>query len=163
MPTFQVWKNGVKQEEFSSADANALQALIARWDFAVPADQPLPGDDVTLHGLVSKPELNGARAIVQPRETWPRSGRITVQPVGATSTMALKQDNMSVETSSATETITPGHHVVVDGLVSKPELNRKRGVVQPGGSNGRVNVLLSTSVTIAAKVTNLKTVRRVAA
>lgn len=160
MPTFQVWKGGVKQEEFSSADRDALGALISKWDFPKSATQPSPKDLVTMQGLVSKPELNGVEAVVQPRETWPANGRITILPkADAAATLAIKPDNMTIATNPDASPA-PGNHVIVDGLKSKPELNQKRGVVTAEGENGRVVVQLATSVSIAAKPSNLVVIRQ---
>lgn len=161
MPTFQVWKGGQKQEEFSSADRAALTALIGRWDFPASADDCIPGDVVILQGLVSKPELNGVDATVQPRETWPANGRISVLPkVEQAAALALKPANIALQTLPDAVQVAPGSHVVVDGLQSKPELNRKRGVIVPGGENGRVIVQLASAVSIAAKPANLAMIRR---
>ena len=55
------------------------------------------GDQVVLSGLISKPALNGAIAVVQPRATWPHNGRIAVLLTPGTDGVAVPTDGVPTD------------------------------------------------------------------
>mmetsp|Transcript_21641 Transcript_21641/g.56457 ORF Transcript_21641/g.56457 Transcript_21641/m.56457 type:complete len:240 (+) Transcript_21641:184-903(+) len=161
-PTFQVWKAGAKVDEMTGADPNALGVLVRKWDYPLSATATTEGDAVLIDGLVSKPELNGKRAVVVTPAAAYTSGRVVVAPGGGADTLALKPERITLQTAPATEAAPPksGDHVVVDGLVSKPEFNGLRGVAADDAADGKVTVKLTSTSSIRVKLANLAVVAR---
>jgi len=88
MPTFQMFRHGTKVAEFSGADESRLRALLQAHG-GPPTTMPA-GMEVTIVGLMVKPELNGRVAKVAGFDG--AKARFSVQVDGET--FALKRDNL---------------------------------------------------------------------
>ena len=94
MPTFQLFRGGVKVAEFSGADEKRLRALL-RQHGAPPTSIP-QRTKVRVFGLKARPEVNGREGVVGSFDA--AKGRYAValkeSADAAAETLALKRDNL---------------------------------------------------------------------
>lgn len=90
MPTFQLFRHGLKVAEFTGADEMKLRSLLN--EHGIPPITMGPGAEVAIVGLKSKPELNGQCGKVVRFD--PSKGRYEVQLEGERDGLALKRDNL---------------------------------------------------------------------
>jgi hypothetical protein len=90
MPTFQLFRHGVKIDELTGADANRLRSLLLK--HGTPPVTLSPNSNVVARGIQSRPALNGMRGVVKGYD--PSRGRFLVLIEGEKETVALKRENL---------------------------------------------------------------------
>ena len=94
MPTFVLFRHGVKIEEFTGADEGKLRLRIAAHG-GPPTDIP-PGSRVVLMGIASRPELNGRSGAIVGYDAEKVRYTVQLEADGETQPQAisLKRDNL---------------------------------------------------------------------
>ena len=101
---------------------------------------------VRLHGIESKPELNGKTGTII---AWnPNTERYSIYVMAMSKAASLKPGNVILDEGTVGQ---------IFGLLSKPELNGKWGTIKEWDRNaGRYNVQLSEDKIIRVKVENIR-------
>jgi hypothetical protein len=101
---------------------------------------------VHLHGIESKPELNGKKGTII---AWnPSNERYSIYVMDVSQAVSLKPTNVILENGTVGQ---------IFGLMSKPELNGKWGTIKNcDKSAGRYDVQLSQDKIIRVKVENIR-------
>jgi len=101
---------------------------------------------VHLHGLASKPELNGKRGTII---AWnPNTQRYSIYVMDAAKAVSLKPNNVILENGTVGQ---------IFGLLSKPELNGQWGTIKECDQGaGRYKVQLSRDKIIRVKMENIR-------
>jgi hypothetical protein len=99
-----------------------------------------------LHGLESRPELNGLRGTII---AWdPNKERYNVYVMQTSKAMSLKPSNVVLENGTVGQ---------IQGLQSKPELNGKWGTIKDfNSSTGRYDVQTSADSILRLKLDNIR-------
>lgn len=113
---------------------------------SVKASNILQHVHVKVHGIASKPELNGQRGTVI---AWnPASERYSIHVMNLQKVISLKPTNVVLEAGTVGQVV---------GLASKPELNGKWGTVKAWiRDTNKYDLQLSASKIIRIKVENLR-------
>jgi hypothetical protein len=100
---------------------------------------------VTLHGIESRPELNGQKGTIL---AWdPRKQRYNVYIISTSKVMSLKPSNIVLENETVGQIV---------GVQAKPELNGKWGTIkQFNSSTGRYDVQISSDQILRLKLENI--------
>lgn len=138
---------------YSNDDQEQSASKKARVEEVNPSSDPFPfalvGKNVIVNGLSKKPELNGARGLVQEFDL--ATQRYTVAVDGGRGTFKLKRENLLDLSAQPAKAEAPvqqadpfvGRLIEVQGLNARPELNGMRGVIKESDSaSGRFTVEL---------------------